>query len=153
MSFPSTDPWVRFTWEYPGPIKDSDRDRFDRVVASGISPDAIVDQAKVYRRLVDAQDALPADAWVWLDAHLSDPTDDRHPDAEVFGAAVRALRAVRGWTQQSLADRAGVATVTVQQIENSPGAHLSRRPTRLALADALGWSIEDMMDLGCTVLR
>ena len=154
MSFPSTDPWVRFTWEFPGPIKDSDRDRFDRVIASGVPADSLVEQAKAYRRLIEAQDSVPADAWVWLDAHIADWSDEPgHSDADVFAAAVRALRAVRGWTQKALADRAGIAVPTVQQIENTPAAHQARRPTRLAVADALGWTIEDMMNLGCTVLR
>lgn len=153
MSIPSADPWVQFMWEYPGVIGASDRAKFDEAVASGISPGALVAQAKAYRRLVDAQDELAAPAAVWLAVHLGDDVADDGPsEQEAFSAATRALRAVQGLSQKDLAALAGIAVPTLQQIENAPEEQNTRRPTRLAVADALGWTIDEMVDLGCTVL-
>jgi transcriptional regulator with XRE-family HTH domain len=35
-----------------------------------------------------------------------------------FGARIRGLRAERGWTQEDLADKAGVGRVFISQLEN-----------------------------------
>jgi transcriptional regulator with XRE-family HTH domain len=35
-----------------------------------------------------------------------------------FGARIRDLRAQRGWTQEDLADKAGVGRVFISQLEN-----------------------------------
>lgn len=35
-----------------------------------------------------------------------------------FGARIRDLRAERGWTQEDLADKAGVGRVFISQLEN-----------------------------------
>jgi len=38
-------------------------------------------------------------------------------EGEIFGATVRRLRAERGWTQEDLADAAGLTTTYVGQVE------------------------------------
>ena len=38
-------------------------------------------------------------------------------EGELFGAAVRRLRTARGWTQEDLADAAGLTTTYVGQVE------------------------------------
>lgn len=153
MSMEFSDPWTEFIWEYPGVTKPSDEAIFDEVVRAGITPAQLISQAKAYRRLVDAQDEAPAPAGLWLSAHVDfEPADDGPSEQEAFSAATRALRAVQGLSQKELASLAGIAVPTLQQIENAPEEQNTRRPTRLAVADALGWTIDEMVDLGCTVL-
>lgn len=151
---PSDDPWVQFIWEYPGPQGVNAEAAFADAVKAGIAPSMLVAQARAYRRLCDVQDALAVPADLWL-ATLTESVDDDVEGATepmAFSAAVRALRAVKGWSQKELAAKAEVSTLTLQQIENEPEAHQSRRSTRLTVADALGWSVEEMVDLGYAVL-
>lgn len=151
---PTDDPWVQFCWEYPGPQPTSTRKWWDEAIGAGYPPTAIVAQARVYRRLCDNQDQLPAPADMWLAAFVEfSPDDETGPsEAESFSAAVRALRAVKGWSQKELASRAEIDTRTLAQIENESATYSARRSTRLAVADALGWSVDEMVDLGCMVL-
>ena len=60
--------------------------------------------------------------------------------ADWFGPRLRELRAEKGWTQQQLADAAGLAVGIVRKLEQR-----ENKPTwetALALADALGVSCE-----------
>lgn len=150
---PSEDPWVRFMWAYPGPIGTSTDATFAGVVRAGYAPEGLVAQAQAYRRLCDAQDMVPAPADTWL-AAITEPwiDDDGPTEVEAFSAAVRALRAVHGWSQKELAAKAGIGVPTLIRIENESEVHEIRRATRLAVADALGWSVDELVDLGCMVL-
>lgn len=152
---PSDDPWVQFMWDYPGPIPTSAQSRFDAAVAAGVTPKSLVDQARAYRRLCDHQDTLAAPADVWLDAitqTFNDADEEGPSGAEAFSAGVRALRAVKGLSRDDMAARAGVGAATLAQIENDPEAHTPRRPTQLAIADALGWTVDQLVELGAWVL-
>ena len=56
-----------------------------------------------------------------------------------FGAKLRKLRLARDWTQQDLADRAGLHMRAVVKLERSErGGHFA---SVVALADALGVSV------------
>jgi transcriptional regulator with XRE-family HTH domain len=55
---------------------------------------------------------------------------------ESFGRKVRAARQARGWTQEELADRAGLAPVQVSRVER--GVREVRLTTFLRLVSALG---------------
>jgi transcriptional regulator with XRE-family HTH domain len=54
---------------------------------------------------------------------------------ERFGKNVRALRLEKGWTQEDLADRSGLATVQISRVER--GAREVRLTTLLRLVAAL----------------
>lgn len=58
----------------------------------------------------------------------------------ILGAAVRAARQQRGWTQSNLAKRAGVPVLAVMKIEGgTPGTQIGYA---LAICSALGISID-----------
>ena len=57
---------------------------------------------------------------------------------------LRASRATRGWTQQDLADRAGVSRQTIIAIEN--GKYDPSLPLAFVLARLFGGRIEDLFD-------
>lgn len=59
----------------------------------------------------------------------------RNPYREAFAAELRAARARRGYTQQELADRAGLSRVTVARLETSQRDVLMAQ--LLALCNAL----------------
>ncbi len=62
------------------------------------------------------------------------------PKAIPFGERLRALREARGWTQEELGRRAGLAgKTTVWRLE--AGQHQPAWPTVLALANALGVTV------------
>jgi len=63
-----------------------------------------------------------------------------------FGARLRALRQSRGLTQEVLAERAGVSSVTIGQIER--GAADPRLGTVEALAEALEVSPPELLAAG-----
>ena len=151
---PSDDPWHQFVWEYPGPQGANTATAFADAVKAGVSPAMLVAQAKAYRRLCDAQDELAAPADLWLATITESVEDDPDGATEpmAFSAAVRALRAVQGLSQKELAAKAEVSTQTIQQIEGEPEARQYRRSTRLTVADALGWPVEEMVELGYRVL-
>lgn len=56
---------------------------------------------------------------------------------------VRERRKARGWTQQALADRAGVTRQTVNQVETIDG-HQTTTVVCLRLAEALGVDVKDL---------
>jgi transcriptional regulator with XRE-family HTH domain len=57
-------------------------------------------------------------------------------EAEIFGATVRRLRLERGWTQEHLADAAGLTTTYVGQLER--GVKVASLTVVLRLARGLG---------------
>lgn len=61
--------------------------------------------------------------------------------ASHFAARLKELREEKGWTQQQLAERAGVAKATVADLEQE--RYAPTWPTVVALADALGVGCED----------
>ena len=65
-------------------------------------------------------------------------------DLKRFGNNVRAARAARGWTQEDLADRSGLAVVQVSRVER--GAREVRLTTLLRLLRALQVSPEELLD-------
>jgi transcriptional regulator with XRE-family HTH domain len=65
----------------------------------------------------------------------------------VIGQRVRKLREARGWTQQQLADRAGLTNDTISNYERGGrrGQKAPSLPTVKAIADALGVSMDDLL--------
>ncbi len=61
-----------------------------------------------------------------------------------FGANVRAARIARGWTQEELAHRTGLATVQVSRIER--GRREVRLTTLLRLVDALDLAPNELLE-------
>lgn len=59
------------------------------------------------------------------------------PEEETYGEMVARLRRERGWTQQELAEHAGLPLRTVQGVENRSGPKGPHRSTRLRLNAAL----------------
>lgn len=55
----------------------------------------------------------------------------------------RSLRTAKGWTQQTLAEKAGLAYRTVSIVEN--GGQVKRK-TLEQIADALGVTFEELID-------
>ena len=75
-----------------------------------------------------------------------DPSSDGSPDERLrrFGASVRARRRGLGWSQERLAEAAGLDQTYVSGIETG-----RRNPTLrvvLRLADALGWPPSELLD-------
>lgn len=64
--------------------------------------------------------------------------------AERFGANVRAARVARGWTQEDLAHKTGLASVQVSRIER--GRREVRLTTLLRLVAALDMTPNDLLD-------
>jgi transcriptional regulator with XRE-family HTH domain len=67
-------------------------------------------------------------------------------DAATIGPvpALRHLRRLKGWTQQELADAAGVALDTISDLER--GAREPRPHTMRRIAQALGVRIQDITE-------
>jgi transcriptional regulator with XRE-family HTH domain len=63
---------------------------------------------------------------------------------EQFGQNLRALRLEKGWTQEQLADRAGLASVQISRVER--GAREIRLTTLLRLIDALETTPDRILD-------
>ncbi len=61
-------------------------------------------------------------------------------DMQTTGQKIAGFRIRQGWTQEDLADKAGVTVRTIQRIEN--GATQPRLYTLKALADVLGTTVE-----------
>ena len=78
--------------------------------------------------------------------------DERYaPRLPEFAARLRELRAAAGLTQAQVAERAGLDVSMVQNLERPSDGGNPRLTTLLALADALGVSPPDLIDLGATV--
>jgi len=61
----------------------------------------------------------------------------------LVGDKVRGLRKGRGWSQQELADRAGISMQTVSNLET--GRHVPGMATLSKIAGALGVSLPDLL--------
>ena len=68
---------------------------------------------------------------------------DRRPEAEKFGAVVRALREERGLTQDQLAERAGVSATYIGFVER--GDNVPTLTIILQIASALRVRSSDML--------
>ncbi len=69
---------------------------------------------------------------------------ERDEQLERFGAKVRAARLGRGWTQEDLAYKTGLASVQVSRIER--GKREIRLTTLLRLLRALDVAPSDLLD-------
>lgn len=65
-------------------------------------------------------------------------------EGEIFGATVRRIRIAREWTQEDLADAAGLTTTYVGQIER--GNKVPSLTVVLKLARGLGIPPADLLD-------
>jgi ribosome-binding protein aMBF1 (putative translation factor) len=83
-----------------------------------------------------------------LDVLAQDPDDlgmeSRDPAVARFGAKVRAARQARGWTQEELAERSGMAAVQISRVER--GVREVRLTTLLRLARALRTTPGHLLD-------
>jgi transcriptional regulator with XRE-family HTH domain len=71
-----------------------------------------------------------------LDVLVLEPDDQSvQEDVRAFGRNLRALREEKGWTQEELADKAGLAAVQISRIER--GVREIRLTTLLRLITAL----------------
>jgi transcriptional regulator with XRE-family HTH domain len=66
---------------------------------------------------------------------------------ERFGSNVRALRLEKGWTQEELADRSGLASVQISRVER--GVREVRLTTLLRLVSALETTPARLLDGLC----
>ncbi|HET7121857.1 MAG TPA: helix-turn-helix transcriptional regulator [Solirubrobacterales bacterium] len=66
---------------------------------------------------------------------------------ERFGRNVRALRLEKGWTQEELADRSGLASVQISRVER--GVREVRLTTLLRLVSALETTPARLLDGLC----
>jgi transcriptional regulator with XRE-family HTH domain len=74
--------------------------------------------------------------------------DERYTAAlEAFTARLRATRIRAGLTQSQLAERARLSVTMVQNLERPSYASNPRLSTLLALAEALGVSLDDLLDV------
>lgn len=72
------------------------------------------------------------------------PRKKRAPEALAFGAAVRERRKAKCWTQEQLAERAGVAAIHVGFVER--GENVPKLTLILRLAKALGVRPGELID-------
>ena len=68
----------------------------------------------------------------------------RGKEAEIFGSTVRRLRSNRGWTQERLAEAAGLTTTYVGQVER--GVRVPSLTVILKLARGLTVSPSELFD-------
>ena len=62
-----------------------------------------------------------------------------------FGVVMKSLRALRGWTQEEVAERAGVTIATVSNWENA--VHSPRLDELPSIAAALGVTTPRLLEL------
>jgi len=72
------------------------------------------------------------------------PRKKRAPEALAFGEAVRERRKAKGWTQEALAERAGVAAIHVGFVER--GENVPKLTMILRIAKALGVRPGELID-------
>lgn len=146
--------WVQFMYEYPGPVAASAKGAWEAALTV-TTPEVLLVHARAYRLLVEQQDEMGMGATQWLTmmhSALTEPEPDGPSDLECFAAAARAIRGGLLLSQVDLAAKAGINAATVSRIEAQPEACKVRRSTLLALADALGWTVDEMVELGHEVL-
>src|SRR4051812_50218370 len=73
---------------------------------------------------------------------LSSATPRQNARSQMFGDLLRQFRTARGWTQEELAERAGISPRSVINCESGATQRPQRETVRL-LADALDLSGED----------
>jgi len=64
-------------------------------------------------------------------------------EAEIFGKRVRQLRLAAGWTQEQLAEAAGITTTYTSDLER--GTKVPSLSVVLRLSRALGVSVDDVL--------
>lgn len=69
---------------------------------------------------------------------------ERVPEAVAFGKRVREQRIAHGWTQEQLAERAGLTPVQLSRIEN--GANEPKLRTIIRISRALQVSCGDLLN-------
>lgn len=154
MSEQADEQFIEFSMTHPGAWSASDAHVWDRVIASGWSPERLVSCAEVYRRLMDAQDGEPRAQKEWLADLLGEKPvvyergDDYY---ECIAAGIRALRAGRRIGQEELAAAAGVQQATLSHVETGASAR-PRHETLELLAAALEVSLDDLVAHGAAVL-
>jgi transcriptional regulator with XRE-family HTH domain len=72
------------------------------------------------------------------------PRKKRAPEAVAFGTAVREHRKAKGWTQEQLAERAGIAAIHVGFVER--GENVPKLTHILLIAHALGVRPGELID-------
>jgi len=72
------------------------------------------------------------------------PRKKKAPEAVAFGEAVRERRRARGWTQEQLAERAGVAAIHVGFVER--GENVPKLTLILRIAKAFGVRPGELID-------
>ena len=70
---------------------------------------------------------------------------NRGKEAEIFGSAIRRLRSERGWSQERLAEAAGLTTTYVGQVER--GLRTPSLTVVLKLARGLSLSPSALLDV------
>lgn len=76
--------------------------------------------------------------------HGMPPRTKKAPEAVAFGAAVRERRTARGWTQEALAERAGVSALQIGFCER--GDNVPKLTLILRIAKALGVRPGELID-------
>jgi transcriptional regulator with XRE-family HTH domain len=79
--------------------------------------------------------------------------DASRQSAPGFGELLRRHRRAVGFTQEELAERAGLSTRSISELERSGPPHVPRRDTVALLAEALTLSADDRAELDATVDR
>lgn len=77
------------------------------------------------------------------DATVTIRAGGREPEAVAFGKRVRELRLARRWTQEQLAEEAGLTSVQLSRIET--GTNEPKLTTILRLARALRLPLRDVL--------
>jgi transcriptional regulator with XRE-family HTH domain len=72
-------------------------------------------------------------------------TGPRVPEAILFGKRVRDLREAKGWSQEELAERAGLHSVQISHVEN--GRNEPKLRTILWLAKAFGMTASELLKI------
>ncbi|HEY2093449.1 MAG TPA: helix-turn-helix transcriptional regulator [Thermoanaerobaculia bacterium] len=72
------------------------------------------------------------------------PRSEKAPEAIAFGAAVRERRTARGWTQETLAERAGVSALQIGFCER--GDNVPKLTLILRIAKALSVRPGELLD-------
>lgn len=140
--------WIAFADGIEGvfPLKEIRSHRLEQLDLSDVTlPDPYTIEVKVKRQREPLE--LP---WDFVRRYV-DPTWERqerqHEQAyrRRLGTAVRTLRDERGWTRESLAERAGVGVATLERIENGR-EHSSTMDTIRKIAKALGADWLDLLE-------
>lgn len=99
---------------------------------------------------VQGQDEPLELPWDFVRAYVDPQWTQREQEHEAayrqrLGATMRAKREQRGWTRETLADRAGVGVATLERIENGR-EHSSTMETIKKIAKALGVGWLDLLE-------